>query len=417
VVAGLGKMFNFGDTKADVILDEQFGLCAQIRPPHTGSAYPSLPLWLARRRQKVELIAEELRLLYVATTRARDTLILTATIPEKKFETAWRAAGEPGAADVLAARSYADWLGSWFANHAGDGGEKAGATELLRWMIHDDSEPAGDAAEQNPDGIQPADFSASPETWEQLERRLAWQYPFAGAVDRPAKTSVTALRRQADARLDEETQPLEDWLPDLPPRSPDVPRKPRAEGTSAADYGVAHHKFLQFVALDRAGSADQLQAEARRLEQERILSPEETAVLDFPALAAFWESDLGRKIRGQASQVHRELRFTARFAAAELAKITGETADPALADDFVVVQGVADLAVILPAEIWLLDFKTDAVADGGWEARARHYGPQLNLYALALSRIYRRPVTDCCLHFLAARITVPVLREQVLRGF
>src|SRR5579883_1645483 len=85
VVADLGKPFNLSDLRAEIILDVQYGLCPQVKPPHTGQRYPSLPYWLARQRQKQETLGEEMRLLYVALTRARDLLILSGSVAEKKF--------------------------------------------------------------------------------------------------------------------------------------------------------------------------------------------------------------------------------------------------------------------------------------------------------------------------------------------
>ena len=85
VVADLAKPFNVQDLRAEIILDEQFGLCPRVKPPHTGRRYPSLPHWLAQRRERRELWGEELRLLYVAMTRARDTLILSGSVTEKKW--------------------------------------------------------------------------------------------------------------------------------------------------------------------------------------------------------------------------------------------------------------------------------------------------------------------------------------------
>jgi len=70
------------------------------------------------------------------------------------------------------------------------------------------------------------------------------------------------------------------------------------------------------------------------------------------------------------------------------------------------VQGVADLMVLLPGEIWLVDFKTDEINPRELAERRRLYEPQLKLYVEALSRIYSRPVTSCWLHFLTARQTV-----------
>src|SRR5205807_1693030 len=110
MVADLGKAFNVSDLRANLILDDKYGLCPQIMPPDSGSRYPSLPHWLASRRQHQELLGEELRLLYVAMTRARDTLLLSATVTESKFEKAWKQNDSLGEPELSAATSYADWL-------------------------------------------------------------------------------------------------------------------------------------------------------------------------------------------------------------------------------------------------------------------------------------------------------------------
>ncbi len=117
VVADLGKAFNVSDLRADVIMDEKYGLCPQIMAPHAGSRYPSLPYWLASRRQHREMLGEELRLLYVAMTRARDTLLLIATVSESRFNKVWRPSEDTGDPELFVASSYADWLGLWFSRN------------------------------------------------------------------------------------------------------------------------------------------------------------------------------------------------------------------------------------------------------------------------------------------------------------
>src|SRR5262249_23066393 len=128
-----------------------------------------------------------------------------------------------------------------------------------------------------------------------------------------------------------------------------------------------------------------LRHEAQRLEQENVLSGAEVALLDLDAVAAFWSSDFGRRVLEHSAFVRRELRFTAQFRAAELARISDEPVEPALEGESVVVQGVADLAVILPKEIWLIDFKTESLTATDLAARTKLYEPQLELYARALS--------------------------------
>ena len=142
-----------------------------------------------------------------------------------------------------------------------------------------------------------------------------------------------------------------------------------------------------------------------------MLTAAQAELLDLDALAVFWGSSLGGSIRDQRDFVHRELPFTFRLSPEELGHFTGQvaqsdshqrTAAAALPrEEFIIVQGVADLVVILPLEIWLLDFKTDKVP-GDVEPQANRYAPQLKLYAKALTLIYRRPVTQCWLWFLGA---------------
>jgi ATP-dependent helicase/nuclease subunit A len=435
VVADLGKPFNMSDLRADMILDEQYGLCPQIKPPQTGRSYPSLPYWLARQRQQREMLGEELRLLYVAMTRARDRLILSGGISETRFNRLWVASAEVNTAALLSARSYSDWIGLWFSRQAGlrreasspqgttaaeikggvlTQGESAG----LRWVIHDDRELVDPgAAEPLSEAAGESLLRAEPAVWEKLRQRLDWQYPFASATRQPAKTSVSALRRRAAATDDEavritefrrarqrsETADGQSALGDAPSRITH-----HASRISSAEIGTAHHEFLQLVSLDQVGSAEELQHEARRLRGAGAMTAEQVEHLDFKALAAFWDSEVGRKVRTRAQFVQRELPFTIRFSPEELAALTGERPAPDLAEEFVVVQGVADLVVLLPEEIWLLDFKTDRIRPAELADKAEAYKPQLKLYARALSQIYRRPVSNCWLYFLAAQAAVSI---------
>jgi ATP-dependent helicase/nuclease subunit A len=126
------------------------------------------------------------------------------------------------------------------------------------------------------------------------------------------------------------------------------------------------------------------------------------------SLAAFWNSDFGKKIRANAADVKRELPFTAKFSPKELDEILGTKSGANLENEFVVVQGVADLVVLLPKEIWLVDFKTDEIRANELPEKIKMYSPQLKLYALALAKIYSRPVTNCFLSFLSAQKTESV---------
>ncbi len=359
VLADLAKQFNERDLRGEIMFDEQFGLCPKVKPPQLGRRYPSLPHWLAQRRQKRELRGEELRLLYVALTRARDYLILTASIPEKSWDEKWLQPQAAAARNIAGAKCFADWLAIWFSNQApvqlaASPSRGTGEFEYLRWQVvaeaaqtetetETETESRKEKAESRNESAPPRVGSLRNEDkdLEALRDRLEWNYPFHAATRRKAKSSVTALRREAEEADDE----AERIFPDAASRPPARHRLARNSPLSAAEIGAAHHKFLQHFALDKA---DGLAAEAERLARANQLSTDEQAALDLAALAAFWNSPLGRKILARAADVRRELPFTARFSPPELEQLTGTKAGPGLEQEFVIVQGVADLVVLRP---------------------------------------------------------------------
>ncbi len=407
VVAGLGTLFNERDLRGDTLLDEEFSLCPMVSPPGRERRYLSLPHWLARRRGRRELLGEELRLLYVALTRARDTLLLVGTDTGKAVAEKWRGpATELNDLALLKARCPLNWLRAWLPAVTRDADWQSDATGrngLLSWDFYaaDDRRLAsvttlrpftlppsldgggGEAAAGDPNQLK-AEMA-------HIRAKLEWIYPHEAATHEPAKTSVTVLRRRA-AETDEEAA---QWFR---PRGGEA-RRVRG-GLSAAQAGLAHHSFLQCVDVSRTATALDLRNEAARLVGAGLLAGRDAAALDFAALLSFWESSVGRHVRAHAGRVQREVPFTARFTVRELAAMglmetrTGE-------DDFAIVQGVADLAVFGESEIWLLDYKTDHFDAAALPARVREYAPQLTLYALALGRVYGKPVTRTWLHFLA----------------
>lgn len=405
VVADLSKPFNESDFRSPIMLDEVLGLCPLVKPPHSGQKYPSFAHWFARRRQRAEMVGEEMRLLYVAMTRARDYLILSGAATGKRM-TQWAGDSRPpaGGPDPAQARCFLDWVGPKCAAIVPDGElSTPGETDGFAWRVVAPGplRNSATAAASNEGDLSPAVEPLPNADLAALADRLSWRYPFARPTSEPAKTSVSAWRRRVLQETDAESYPL---FTEMPLSEPPSAREPvRETRLGAADVGTAHHAFMEWVRLDKTGGLPELEAEAARLVATGVLSPEERAALDLRAIAAFWASELGRRVLSNGQHVRRELPFTARFTAAELsAWLTGNsgaaTGDPA---DFIVVQGVVDLAVVREDEIWVVDYKTDHVGPEGVAQKARAYAPQLALYAEALARIYRRPATQCWLYFLA----------------
>lgn len=408
--ADLGKPFNRTDLRADIILDEVYGLCPLIKPPEVGRRYPSLPYWLARQRQNRELLGEEMRLLYVAMTRARDLLLLTGTVAATEWGTRWVGGPPADGAALLAAGRYLDWLALWFGGQAAgsEPGAAAGQTDLVRWRIWEEADRL--AALPGPEAPPALDVWSAEDgdALRAVKERLDWEYPWAAATAKPAKTSVTTLRRLAA---------LEDQTDVAAPLGRVLGSRVRSAGVASgkgrvrmtgAEVGHAYHRFLQHCELGVEPQSAALQREAHRLREGGVLSEAECEAIDVAAIARFWSSEPGARIRLVPDCVRRELPFTARFTPAEIALLCGLPTEPGLEAERVLIQGVVDLAVVWPDRIWIVDFKTDDASAATLPEKVGSYTPQLRLYAAALQRIYGRPVERAWLYFLRLGESIPV---------
>lgn len=434
LVADLGKPFNLLDLKGDVILDPQLGLCPQVKPPFTEQRYPSVAYWLAQRRQRRETYGEEMRLLYVAMTRACDLLLLAGTASRKTVKRwAKQEAVQPTSRQLLLAKNPLDWIGPWMAQAAGrsDWAEGAvGQSALLQWFIHEQGDDLGaapsDRASQ-PETLQSASWqSLDPAKAHSLVERLNWKYPFTLATEQLAKASVSAIR----IGLSEGGVRRRPRFPESSPKETKEAAPGPKSTLRASEVGVAHHTFLQFLHLDAASSMVQLESEAARMEANGTLTSLERASLDLDAILGFWHSELGSRILHHREAVHREMPFTMKMSLRELREFErvygranagerdssgaaasgpGQGAEGSVESsgfpdrEFVIITGVLDLVMLNEAEIWLVDFKTDSALPGQWKQKLAEYSPQMTLYALALRRIYDRPVTAAYLHSFALR--------------
>ncbi|MBI1841968.1 MAG: UvrD-helicase domain-containing protein [Verrucomicrobia bacterium] len=417
VVADLARKWNARDLTQEILIDEELGLSPRVVDPVSGLRFPSPAQWLARRRGRRESLGEEIRLLYVAFTRAKDRLILVGSAKPKGWQPEDEEADpsaveahDPLRADVVdidRAKSTLDWLAMWWRRERQgllSGDAMIGASRNLRWhvsAVDAEEQAASPGGDEDPREARSVGEAALPE-FEEVLARLSWTYPHASAAREPAKTTVSALRRRG-RDLDSDAAESA-WVSRSDARPRPSTQRASSGAMSAAERGTAHHAFLQWLNLGRAESALDLRNEAHRLVAAGVLTEEEEEALDFRGLEAFWSSELGRAIRDRREKVHREASFTARVSVGDLRRIGALGIDSDLADDeFVVVQGQMDLIVILDEELWLVDFKTDSVKDEEVAARAGDYRTQIAVYAHALQAIYHRPVTRRVLYFLAAR--------------
>lgn len=399
VAAGLGRKFNEQDVNAAMVVDEKFGVCLHVHPYGPEQRFPSLPLHLARQRCRRDLRAEEMRLLYVACTRARDWLILSGSVRSSIEKFADHCAKELNPHLLARAARMTDWLFPWIGRQI-DEGQSSGMGDTFRWEFWAANDerllPQVSDSDRGVATVRPGPFFGVDLV--ALADRLEFVYPHEGATIESAKSSVSVLRRRA-ADIDDVSRPRFMASRIIAETKAD---EEMDEPLSATDRGNLHHSFLQKIDLRRCGSPQELRSQANHLLELGFLSEAEFVAIDYESLAEFWVSPLGRRIRESNGRVERELPFTVRLQTEDLHRLRLVERDLDMdADEFVVVQGVVDLALITQDEILVLDYKTDAVTTETVESKLRAYGPQLRLYAHALKHTFRKTKATGWLHFLA----------------
>ena len=382
----MARSFNYQDSRDTVLVHPDLGLGPKVTDLQRRVEYPSLARSAIQLRLRRETLSEEMRLLYVAMTRARERLFITAAMkdPEARMDKLRISLSVPMAPEVLSASAApVDWL--LYAAMA-DGGAKLGLS-----IREAEEESVGEAAESMPP-------EPDAEALERLRARLAFRYPFREAEKLPSKVTATGLKGRAEP--DAETAEL------LPRRRrsfrpPDLSREQKP--AAGAEKGTATHLVLQYMDYTRAGSREEIEGEIERLRALRFLSEREARAVDAAAIAKLFASPLGRHIR-EAPVLHREFRFSLLCDAEALfGTAPGEK---------LLLQGVVDCFIEEEDGLVVIDYKTDRVKNREEaERRAAYYRPQLKAYETALRRITGKPVKECVLVFLAAGEAV-TLRER-----
>ena len=380
-LADLSHSFNRRDLQRRVLIHPELGLGPKVtdlkrRVEYTGLARSAVSLRLER-----EMLSEELRLLYVGMTRARERLFLSAVSkdPQALLEKAAGMADTPISPVLLArAQNPALWL---LAAAMADG------QQHLKVSI---------AVPETPEEREAQLLTAAPdpEAEEALRRNLAFVYPHREAEALPSKVTATELKGHSEQD--------EDAL-SLAPRTARPFRLPDLSGArplSATEKGTATHLVLQVMDFGKTGSREEIEGEIQRLRQEGFLSEREAGAVDAAAIGRLFASPLGKRMLA-APRMEREFHFSLLCEAGDFF--------PGAQGEQVLLQGVVDCFLEDADGITVIDYKTDRVKNRAEaEARARAYTGQLRAYAGALERICQKPVKECLLYFLRAGETVPV---------
>lgn len=439
IVPDLGKQRNEQDLNGLMLVDRDAGVAPRVVDLARGVHYPSLAHHVARQRVARKLVAEELRVLYVAMTRAERRLILLGSAARGDQVQAWRDewSGHRGPLppEVLAGRgSMLDWVGPACV---------AGGEGLIRMIDVPPAEveEATNAARKHIAGVQvppevqamqptggAANDEAAKEAAGKAVEELAWRDPMEGWSQVPAARAVTQLaksgRAAPGAKSLTERGVVAFHRPLNRPRFEQQPDDGR-QRTSATEAGQATHRVLQSMRLrDVAHTAAGVSGEVAGLVAERKLSLAESESVDVEAVAWFLSTPLGQLMRscnppdGELPRLYRELPVFAPATAEQTALAVGANGmNPALplpksADplDHTMLRGQLDVLIeTTDGGLIVVDYKTDRVTAATLPARVEFYRPQVQAYSAAVAQLSGKPVVGVKLVFLAVREIVDIL--------
>jgi ATP-dependent helicase/nuclease subunit A len=406
ILAGMGNGFNLSDTRAPVLFHKDLGIGPYYVNPELRINKDTIARVSMKNLIKMESMAEEMRILYVACTRPRHKLIMVGSLSDlpRRVKT-WSKKISPF--QLAQAKCHLDWVGPVVLRHR-DGmklrelcvfnqDDRELAPEEFGWRLEIINRYQA-ASLEGDSSIKDQDFKSlllnfhTPENsteQELIEQRLNWQYPHKEAVRIPSKLSVSQIKNIHGTKLES---------PGL--HIPPMVKHPRfisdGAGTaknifSGADKGSIIHFVMQHLDLQRLDDEETIAAQVQEMVNKELLSKEEALQVNIAGVSKFFSSDLGRRIL-QAEKVYREVPFNLVCRAADIAADWGQCEDELL------VQGVIDLYFWEKDEMVLLDYKTDRITAQNRDELISDYRIQLELYKTALERIQGYPVKESYLY-------------------
>ena len=391
-LCNLSRKFNQEDLRAQILCDKELGLGLSVADAQNRTRYPSVSKRAIAAKMIAQSVSEELRVLYVAMTRARDRLVMTYAaqkLEDDLKEIALRMDFDDGELLCREAICLGDWvmLAAMKRREAGELHTVAGrpAETVLGehpWKIRL-VEASGEVTYNS--NVNEISSKMPDNTVAELKKSLQFRYAHSAATAAPSKQTATGRKgRQKDAEAAEGTP--EEKLPNRTWRRPSFLER-QVEGKTV---GNAIHNAMQYLRYASCGSISEVRKEVERLVEQGFLTQEQAMLVDCEKIACFFATDVGSKLRSGIPHL-REFKFSILDA--------GNNYGAGLEEEQVLLQGVVDCALLESDGITVLDFKTDYVTPETIERRAEHYRPQLETYADALSRIYEQRIKRKLLYF------------------
>lgn len=427
-VSGCGKRFNLQDLNGKVLLHQDLGFGPDLVDVERRISYPVAPKQAIKYKSRQETLSEEMRILYVAFTRAKEKLIITGAVKDfAKASANWsKCALRDGEKlpefNMLKAGTFLDWICPSLARHR-DGevirhAEIPLVTDDSSWSIKVYSkEMIGKSEAMEPKSLDELvswlnddsgnDDDDDDDVGREIIKRLDWKYVYMKAAEVPAKLSVTELKRRFNMQDAEGGQEAESYLPTLVTKPAFMDG---AKGFTSAEKGTIMHFVMQHLKLEKIcessnsdvcvddtrgvagidGISNEVRIQRDKMVEDEFLTAKEAQTVDISRITEFFRSDLGERMLA-ADKVRREIPFNIELRASEVYK---ELDSEEFSNETVLLQGVIDCFFEEGNDLVLLDYKTDYVPAGSHEVIKERYMVQIGYYTKALEAITGKKVKD-----------------------
>ena len=409
-VSDMGKAFNEMDARAQVIFHQKWGFGMDWMDLEKRVTYRTLSRMALADATRMEGLAEEIRVLYVALTRAKEKLILTGTAKDmEKSLWKWSQAAETKQSvlplfRLRRAKNYLDWVMPAYLRHPSckvvpeqwEEEDFRFALEDSAWsftaMTREDVLKPVDAeqklAEEQKDYFEgwegPEEMTSC---GEKVFRIFSWQYPHEKETGLPAKLSISEIKRKYQEEMSGE-------MMQTAPKTIRLPEKQEVKGLTGAQIGTAMHTVLEECDLRKEYDKESLEMLISALVTGGRLTEEEAKAVRRKELLQFFRSSLAERLR-LAEKIETERTFALLMQPKEL--FYGKEYEDV--KDMILVNGIIDCYFIENGKVILLDYKSDRVY--AEEELKERYRIQLQLYKTALERALKLPVAETYIYSLA----------------
>lgn len=413
---GMGKQFNLMDLSNSILFHEELGFGPDFVNLNNRNSYSTLAKEAIKKSIRLETLSEEMRILYVAFTRAKEKLIITgATRDLDKSIKNWVSAASLDEniilpSEVLKGKSYLDWIAMAICKHrqGEELREQCGASRELivddfsNWdvqmwrksdILGDKNLEPVDKIEENTLNITATNISVDKE----IKRRLGYKYQYEEGSILPSNVSVSDLKRK-DLQYEDEAETLEIF------REKEI-IKPKflqeEKGFTAAEKGTLMHYVMLRLDFDRVGSVAEIKKQIEELVLNKSLTEKEAKVIRYTKIFNFFKSDLGKRIlkaHEEGRMVHRELPFFTEISSLD---INPELNKEIYQNEKIRLQGIIDGFFKEEDGIVLFDYKTDYLEEGNEDEIIERYMVQMKYYKEALEKVTESRVKEVYLYLFA----------------